>query len=54
MKYYVFLYWDRKGSGRHYILADNEQSARKKLRQFLNHHHPFRRYSIRLEQVMPA
>lgn len=54
MKYYVFTYRDATGGGRRYILAENASDAWKKLRQFLNEHHPFRRYHIRLEHVLPA
>lgn len=54
MKYYVFFYRDNAGGGRRYILAENAREAWKKLRRFLNEYHPYRRYSIRLEQVLPA
>ena len=54
MKYYVFRYWDNSGGGCRYILAIDATDAWKKLRRFLNEHHPFRRYRIRLEQVLPA
>jgi len=54
VKYYVYIYWDNAGSGRHYILADSEENALKRLKSFLNEHHPFRKFIIKLEQVMPA
>ena len=54
MKYYVFVYRDGAGGGRRYILADDPKQAWKRLKQFLNEYHPFRRYHIRLEQVLPA
>ena len=54
MKYYVFMFWDRSGSGRHYVLATSEEDATKRLRQILQRRHPFRHFAIKLEQVMPA
>ena len=54
MKYYIFVYWDGAGGGRRYILAGDAKEAYKRLRRFLNEHHPFRKYHIQLEQVMPA
>ena len=54
MKYYVFFYYDNVGSGRRYILAANEKTAYKHLKKFINEHHPFRKFVIQLEQVMPA
>lgn len=54
MKYYVFTFTDRRGGGRHFLLAPNEADAMKRLRQFLNRHHPFRHFTVHLEQVLPA
>lgn len=54
MKYYVYVYWNSIGGGRHYILAEDAVTAYKRLRRHLNDHHPFRRYHIRLDQVLPA
>ena len=54
MKYYAFVYRDGAGGGRRYILAEDARTAWKSLRRFLNEHHPFRRYHIRLEQVLHA
>lgn len=54
MKYYVFFYYDNAGGGRRYILASDEKDARKRLKRFLHNYHPFRKYTIQLEQVMPA
>lgn len=54
MKYYVFTYWDNAGGGRRWILAKNQQEATKRLKQFLNRFHPFRKYRIYLENVMSA
>lgn len=53
-KYYVYTYWDGVGGGKRWILATSEKEARKRLRQFLNRYHPFRKYSIQLENVTPA
>ena len=54
MKYYVFFFHDNAGGGRRYILAEDARDAWKRLRRYLNEYHPFRRYHIRLEQVIPA
>ena len=54
MKYFVFRYWDAKGSGMRYIFAESEADARRRLKQFINQHHPFRHFLIRLERIMPA
>lgn len=54
MKYYVFTYRDNAGGGRRWILAENQQEATKRLKQFLNRFHPFRKYKITLENVTPA
>ena len=54
MKYYVFTFWNRSGSGRHYVLAANEADATKRLRQILHRRHPFQHFTINLEQVLPA
>ena len=49
MKYYVFTYYDNVGGGRREILADSKKEASKRLRQFLNEYHPFRKYQIIFE-----
>ncbi len=54
MKYYVYTYYDSVGGGRRYILAEDERDALKRLKRFLNEHHPFRKYTINLETIMPA
>lgn len=52
MKYYIFTYRDNAGGGRRYILAASKTEAFKRLKAFLNEHHPFRKYKIELENVM--
>jgi hypothetical protein len=49
MKYYVFTYYDNAGGGRREILADSKKEASKRLKQFLNEYHPFRKYQIIFE-----
>lgn len=52
MKYYVFSYWDEKGGGTMNILEHDEKKAMKKLKQYLNKYHPFRKFQIKLDQVI--
>ena len=55
MKYYGFTYSDGKGhGGRSYHLAASKDEALKRLKRILNQRHPFRKYYIKLENVMPA
>ena len=54
LKYYVYTYRDNAGGGKRNILAASEKEANKRLRQFLNQYHPFRKYHIELEQVLPG
>lgn len=53
MKYYIFTYRDNAGGGRRYIIAASKAEAFKRLKAFLNEYHPFRKYKIELENVMP-
>ena len=54
MKYYIYECTYREGRGEFFILANDETCAMKRLRQIMNERHPFRRYTARLKQVMPA
>lgn len=54
VKYYVFTYRDNAGGGKREILAENANEAYKRLKQFLNEYHPFRKYQIELDRVIPA
>ena len=54
MKYYIFTYRDNAGGGKRWILAENEKNALKRLKKFLHEYHPFRKFYIELEQIMPA
>jgi hypothetical protein len=52
-KYYVYKYWNNTGCGKRWILAETEDEALKLLKQFLHKHHPFKRFTILLEQITP-
>ena len=54
LKYYVYSYRDNAGGGKREILAENIEEALKKLKRFLNEYHPFRKYQIELEQIIPV
>ena len=53
MKHYVFIYWSRRHYGKHYFLAADEEAARKMLRKWLHKKHPFQKFTVKLEQVLP-
>ena len=53
-KYFVFTFRDDRGGGTFYALADTAQEAERRLRSFLNRKRPFRRFTITLEQELPA
>lgn len=54
MKYYVFSYRDARGGGTFYGLAATAEEAERRLRSFLHRKRPFRKYTITLEQELPA
>jgi hypothetical protein len=53
-KYFVFSFRDDRGGGTFYALAHTAQEAEKRLRSFLHRKRPFRKYTITLEQELPA
>jgi len=53
-KYFVFSFRDAKGGGTWYGLAASAAEAERRLRSWLNRKRPFRRYTITLEQELPA
>lgn len=54
MKYFVFSYRDARGGGTFYGLAATAEEAERRLRSFLHRKRPFRKYTITLEQELPA
>ena len=52
--YYVFSYRDARGGGTFHALALTASEAEQRLRRWLNRKRPFRRYTITLEQELPA
>lgn len=52
MKYYNYTFQVGRHSGEWWILAENEEEARKKLKGHIHKYHPFKKYVINLINVI--